>query len=205
MQTHNATFFILLFPSPLFPASFIGHFQFSFSVLPRADPRTLYYLFGQIEPHMRMRRRVRRAKKQRARMRSLGSLHVSLTNAMMHVHIDETRTRRVNKQTNKPHSASRGLFREFCSSHIHFWDWLLRQLSIRSLDPRTLFTAGASRRETVLSIGDAEGYRNETWSEKRLYHNGKDSETTGTIKKERRKNESERPRIDRFILGRKKN
>lgn len=43
----------------------------------------------------------------------------------MCVHINESGNRRANKQTNKPHWATRGLFCEFCKSHIHFWDWLL--------------------------------------------------------------------------------
>lgn len=67
----------------------------------------------------------------------------------MCVHIDESGNRRANKQTNKSHSATRGLFREFCRSHIHFWDWLLPTslvassllpLFFRLLDPVLLFS-----------------------------------------------------------------
>lgn len=98
-------------------------------------------------------------------MRSVAFLHVYEC-TMIHVHINETRTRRVNKQTNKPHSTSRGLFREFCSSHIHFWDWLLRQLSMRPLRSQSSLYRRCQK-DGNDSIGDAEGYRNETWSEKR--------------------------------------
>ena len=91
----------------------------------------------------------------------------------MCVHINESGNRRANKQTNKPHSATRGLFREFCSSHIHFWDWLLptslvasRSFSLRhavfSLPPsplrhpallRSASAVRNERNETIPSIG----------------------------------------------------
>lgn len=75
---------------------------------------------------------------------------------------------------------------------------------MRSLDPRALFIAAARRRETIPSIGDAEGYRNETWSEKRgsitAERTAKQREPP---KKRGKKNESECPRMDRFILGKK--
>lgn len=130
MLKHNAMFPIFQSFTPL---RFL-HREYSVpisSVVSRGSSYALLLIWSDREPpRMRTRRRVfRRAKKkQRARMRSVGFLHVYVR-AMMHVHINENRTRRVNKQTNKPHSTSRGLFREFCSSHIHFWDWLLRQLS----------------------------------------------------------------------------